>query len=111
MPGSRKVNFTKTVLLPSNNQAKRRVRSWGHELLVYNNIRVCGIASIAVTFGLSIPAQAGVTNCWVSSFKHKLDRMLVSSDRCDTPIFYLTKGEVNSIIAQILTMFGINFDF
>ena len=53
------------------------------------------IALTSSTFGLSIPAQAGGTNCWVSSFKHKLDRMLVSSDRCDTPIFNLTKGEVS----------------
>jgi hypothetical protein len=53
------------------------------------------IALTSSTFGLSIPAQAGGTICWVSSFKHKLDRMLVSSDRCDTPIFHLTKGEVS----------------
>jgi hypothetical protein len=53
------------------------------------------IASTAATFCLSIPAQAGGTNCWVPSFKHKLDRMLVSSDRCDKPIFYLTKGEAS----------------
>jgi hypothetical protein len=52
------------------------------------------ITSTVVPFGLNAPAHAGGTNCWVPTFKHKLDRMLVSS-RCDQPIFHLTKGEVS----------------
>ena len=52
------------------------------------------IASTVVPFSLNAPAHAGGTNCWVLTFKHKLDRMLVSS-RCDQPIFHLTKGEVS----------------
>jgi hypothetical protein len=53
------------------------------------------IASTVATFSLNVPVQAGGTNCWVPVVKHKLDRTLVSSDRCDKPIFYLTKGEVS----------------
>jgi hypothetical protein len=51
---------------------------------------------ILAVLGLSLPAQAGGTNCWGSPLvRHKLDRTLVSSDRCDKPSFYLTAGEAS----------------
>lgn len=53
------------------------------------------IATTVVPFSLNLPVQARGTNCWVSSFRHKLDRTLVYSSRCDKAIFYLTKGEVS----------------
>jgi hypothetical protein len=53
-------------------------------------------ASTIATFGLNTTVNASGTNCWGAPIiKHKLERMLVSSDRCEKPIFYLTKGEIS----------------
>lgn len=56
--------------------------------------RVFGVLGAIAVLGGAIPVHAGGTNCWGAPLvKHKLDRVLVSSDRCDKPIFYLVKGE------------------
>jgi len=56
--------------------------------------RVFGIIGAISILGCTVPTYAGGTNCWGTPLvKHKLDRVLVSSDRCDKPIFRLAKGE------------------
>ena len=58
--------------------------------------RALGSISIVATLGLGTPAYAGGTNCWgIPLVKHKLDRVLVSSNRCEKPIFHLTRGEIS----------------
>jgi hypothetical protein len=58
--------------------------------------RELGFLTILAVLGFSLPVHAGGTNCWGSPLvRHKLDRTLVSSDRCDKPSFYLTEGEAN----------------
>ncbi|MBE9008690.1 hypothetical protein IQ250_00480 [Pseudanabaenaceae cyanobacterium LEGE 13415] len=50
--------------------------------------------TIVVNTGAITPVYASGTNCWgLPLIKHRMDRVLVSSDRCDKPIFYLTRGE------------------
>jgi hypothetical protein len=61
-----------------------------------NRLQAVGFFSIITTFVSITPVQASGTNCWGAPLvRHKLDRTLVSSDRCDKSIFYLTKGEVS----------------
>ena len=56
--------------------------------------RVIAITIIAITSTQTIPVYAGGTNCWGAPLiKHKFDRVLISSNRCEKPVFYLTKGE------------------
>jgi hypothetical protein len=57
-------------------------------------LRLVGLVSIVAILGLITPVQASGTNCWGTRlFRHKLDRTLLSSDRCDKPTFHLKQGE------------------
>ena len=62
-------------------------------------LRLLGIGWIATSLGtisITTPSHASGTNCWGSPLvRHRLDRVLVSSDRCSKPVFYLAQGEVS----------------
>lgn len=57
-------------------------------------LEMSSIIAIIAIFGVDLPTYAGGTNCWGAPLiRHKLDRVLVSSNRCEKPVFYLVKGE------------------